>query len=413
MKRVPNVSVVGMPFEKRDLVRVGLAGLGSRQGGLMRNMLSVDGAEITAIWDADPEASAKALATITESGARPPVVCGEGMAGLDELVARDDVDIVLVATPWRLHVPMALTVLNAGKHVGVEVPAAVTLEECWELVEASERNRRHCVILENCCYGDEELLVLNMVKAGAFGELLHGEAAYIHDLRKMLLTNKAWRRQAHIDRNGNLYPTHGLGPVAMYMGINRGDRLTSLVSMSSPALGLQKWRAENIPAGDPIHDEVYQCGDVNTSILQTAAGLTIMLQHQVVGPRPYDRLNVIVGTDGVFEGFPARIYLGSQDGPEEYTGLDAYKEQYQHHLWRDQGERALKAGGHGGMDYIMLSRLVDCMRRGVEPDLDVYDAAAWSAPGPLSDASVAQGGAPVEIPDFTRGAWKNPRPRID
>jgi len=320
---------------------------------------------------------------------------------------------VLVATPWRLHVPMALTVLNAGKHVAVEVPAAVTLDECWALVEASERNHRHCMILENCCYGDEELLVLNMVKAGMFGELLHGEAAYIHDLRESLLTNKAWRRQAHIDRNGNLYPTHGLGPVALYMGLNRGDRLTSIVSMSSPALGLQKWRAEHFATDDPIQDEVYRCGDINTSIMKTAAGLTIMLQHQVVGPRPYDRLNVIIGTNGAFEGFPPRIYLEGQEGPEAYTGLEGYTEKFRHRLWREQGERAVSVGGHDGMDYIMLSRLVDCMRRGVAPDLDVYDAAAWSAPGPLSEASVAQGGAPVEIPDFTRGAWKTPRPRIE
>lgn len=402
-----------MPFEARDLVRVGLVGLGSRQRELMHNLMAVQGAEITAIWDVAPGPAAATVAAISEAGARPPVVCSEGMLGLEELVARDDVDLVIVATPWRLHVPMAVAALDAGKHVGVEVPAAVTLEGCWALVEASERNRRHCVMLENCCYGFEELLVLNMVKAGLFGELLHGEAAYIHDLREFLLTVKDWRRQEHIDRNGNLYPTHGLGPIAMYMGINRGDRLASMVSMSSPALGLRRWRTKHLPAGHPAQTEVYACGDVNTSILKTATGLTIMLQHQVIGPRPYDRLNVIVGTDGVFEGFPSRIYLEGQEGPEEYTDLDAYRERFEHRLWREQGHKALKSGGHGGMDYIMLARLVECMRRGDAPDIDVYDAAAWSAPGPLSEVSVAQGGAPVDFPDFTRGAWTRPRPRID
>ena len=209
----------------------------------------------------------------------------------------------------------------------------------------------------------------------------------------------------HTTRNGNLYPTHGLGPVANYMGINRGDRFDYIVSMSSPAKGFDAYRAANVPKGNPKWNEKYVCGDMNTSLIKTVNGLTIMLQHDVSNPRPYDRINLISGVKGVFRDYPARIFVDGQAGEEAFTAIDPYKEKYEHKLWKEKGAAA-EGRGHGGMDFIMLYRLVQCMREGLAPDMDVYDAASWSAPAPLSEKSVAQGSAPIKFPDFTRGAWK-------
>jgi hypothetical protein len=303
---------------------------------------------------------------------------------------------------------MALAGMNAGKHVGVEVPAVNTLEECWQIVDTSEKTRRHCMIMENCCYGEHELLILNMIRAGMFGDLLHGECAYLHDLREEIFSDKGeglWRREPHTKRNGNLYPTHGLGPMSNYMGINRGDRFDHMVSMSSPQKGFEAYREAKIPKDSPKWKEKYVCGDLNTSLIKTANGLTIMLQHDVSNPRPYDRINSISGVKGIFRDYPARIYFDGQVGDEAYTGIDSYKEKYSHKLWKEEGETA-KGRGHGGMDFIMFYRLVQCMREGLEPDLDVYDAASWSAPAALSEKSVAEGSAPVKFPDFTRGKWQ-------
>lgn len=390
-------SVAGMPFEKHDEVRVGMVGTGHRAGGLLRNLLKVEGAAVTAVYDADRSHAERARDTVTEAGQQQPQVFDR----LEDFLA-SDVDLVCIATPWEQHTPFALAAMEAGKHACVEVPAAVTLEECWALVETSERSRRHCIMLENCCYGYNELLVRGMVEAGLFGELLHAEAAYIHDLREHLMVEKAWRRQSHVHRDGNLYPTHGLGPVAKYLGINDDDRFQTLVSMSSPHHGLEEWRAAHVAKDSEIWNETYRCGDVNTSLIKTAKGRTVMLQHQVVNPRPYDRLNLISGTKGTFCDFPARIYLEDEGGPEEYTDLERFKERFEHPLWTQEGRRAREVGGHGGMDYVMFADIIDTMRRGVAPYMDVYDAAAWSAPGPLSERSVAEGSAPVPFPDFLR-----------
>jgi hypothetical protein len=300
--------------------------------------------------------------------------------------------------------------MEHGKHALVEVPAALTIEECWQLVDTSERTRRHCIISENCCYGYNELMVLNMVRAGMLGDLYHGEGAYLHDLRKVLHDQGEglWRRKPHTERNGNLYPTHGLGPVANYMGIQRGDRFEYMVSMSSLERGLDAWREDHVPKDSPEWREKYICGDMNTSLIRTARGRTIVLKHDVVNPRPYSRINMIAGSKGLFEDYPPRIYIDGAAN-EEYTSLDPYKAQFEHKFWREQGETARRLGSHGGMDFVLVYRLVESMRKGLVPDIDVYDAAAWSAPGPLSESSVAKGSARVEFPDFTRGLWTNAR----
>jgi hypothetical protein len=254
--------------------------------------------------------------------------------------------------------------------------------------------------------------VLNLVKAGKLGTLTHGECAYIHDLRALLLSDEGeglWRRYPHLQLDGNLYPTHGLGPVANYLGINRGDRFEYLVSMSSLEAGLTEYRDATLAADDPKRRETYRTGDMNTSLIKTALGRSIMLQHDVVSPRPYSRINMISGTKGTFADYPARIMIEGQPEGDKWVGLDAYKEAFERPLWKRMGEIARKLGGHGGMDFIMNYRLVQCMLEGLVPDMDVYDAAAWSAPGPLSVKSVRRGSKPEDVPDFTRGEWKTKR----
>jgi hypothetical protein len=388
--------------------RVGIIGTGGRGTSLLQNLLGADIA-VSALCDVLPEAAKKAAGMVEKAGQKTPTLYTQGDHAYEALLERDDLNLAIIATPWNWHTPMAVAAMQRGKHVATEVPAALTIEECWQLVDTSEKTRRHCIMLENCCYGENETLILNMVRAGLFGDLLYGEGAYIHDLREEMFSNKGeglWRRTFHTKLDGNLYPTHGLGPVANYMGINRGDRFDYLVSMSTPARGLAQYRETHIAKGDAKWSERYIDGDMNTSLIKTANGLTINLQHDTSNPHPYDRLNTIAGTKGVFKDYPPRLYLDGQPGGEAYGSIDSYKAQYEHPLWKKQGEIARKLGGHGGMDFIEIYRLTECMRKGLPPDLDVYDAAAWSAPGPLSRSSLAQGSAPVKFPDFTRGKWK-------
>jgi predicted dehydrogenase len=303
---------------------------------------------------------------------------------------------------------MAVAGMKAGKHVATEVPAARTTEECWQLVDTSEATQRHCMMLENCCYGYNEMLVLNMVRDGLLGDLTHGACAYDHDLRSILFANEGeglWRRFEHLGRNGNLYPTHGLGPVARYMDIGHGDRFDYLVSVSSKPASLEAYRKTKLPPNDPKQKEVYRCGDLNTSLIRTAKGRLITLEHNTASPQPYDRINLIAGTKGIFRDYPPRIYLDGRQR-EEFTSIESYKPKYEHAYWKQSGELARKLGSHGGMDFIMAWRLIECMKKGTPPETDVYDAAAWSVPGPLSEQSVAKGSAPVKFPDFTRGKWQ-------
>ncbi|HEY1985300.1 MAG TPA: Gfo/Idh/MocA family oxidoreductase [Terracidiphilus sp.] len=400
-------SIIDMPFAPVN-PRIGIIGTGGRGTSLLGNLLAAD-AQILALCDVVSEKAEHAQSMVVKAGQKSPQLYTHGDHDFEALVARDDLDLVLIATPWDWHVEMAVAAMKHGKHAAVEVPAATTIEDCWKLVDTSEQTRRHCIMLENCCYGANETTVLRMAHAGLFGDLLYGEGAYIHDLRDELFSGKGeglWRRNFHTRTDGNLYPTHGLGPVANYMGIQRGDRFDYIVSMSTPQRGLDAYRKAHVPPTDPRWAEKYITGDLNTSLIKTAKGLTITLKHDTSNPHPYDRINVIAGTKGVFADYPPRIYFDGQPGKEDWGSLDAWK-QYQHPLWAQEGEIAKKLGGHGGMDYIMLYRLLQCMREGLKPDMDVYDAAMWSAPGPLSRASVAGGSTPAKFPDFTRGHWQD------
>ncbi len=408
-------SMIGVPFERHDTVRLAMIGTGLRGRSILGEMVNIPGVSVTALCDTVQEKADKAKAIIEKAGQPPPAMYVKGEGGYKELLKRTDIDIVYIATPWEWHVPQALAAMNADKHVAIEVPAGYSLKDLWQLVDTSEKTRRHLMMMENCCYDYDELLILNMVRAGVFGDIVHGEGAYNHDLRAILFETRdegLWRRAHHALRDSNLYPTHGLGPVANYMNINRGDKFEYMVAMSSGSLGLQEYRKEKVAADDPRQKEVYKAGDYNTNLIKTAKGRTIMVQHNVSTPRPYDRINLIQGTKGVFRDYPSRIYIEKDKGGHQWQPIDAYKAKYEHDLWRFEGEQARKLGGHGGMDYLMCWRLIQCFRGGLVPDMDVYDAAAWSAPGPLSEISVAKGSMPIKFPDFTRGKWTGARTSI-
>lgn len=399
-------TMIDVPFEKRN-PKIALIGTGGRGTNLLENLLAAD-AQMIALCDIVKEKAEHAASLVVAAGQKKPELYTDGPHAFEAMLTRSDIDFVVIATPWLWHAEMAIFGMKHGKDVAVEVPAVTTLEDCWKIVRTSEETRKHCMMLENCCYGYNETLILRMIQAGKFGELLYGEGAYLHDLREELFSNAGeglWRRAEHTKRDGNLYPTHGLGPVANYMGIQRGDRFGHIVSMSTPQRGLDAYRKEHLKADDPRMAEKYVTGDMNTSLIKTANGLTITVKHTTSTPHPYDRINLIAGTKGIFEDYPPRIYLDGQNADEAFESIDKWKE-FQHPLWKSEGEIAKKLGGHGGMDYIMLYRLLQCLREGLPPDMDVYDAAAWSSVTPLSVASVSKGSAPMEFPDFTRGKWK-------
>ena len=399
-------SMISVPFDKRN-PRIAMIGTGGRGTSLLGNLLAADG-QVVAVCDVVTDKADHAAGLVVAAGQKKPELYTDGPHAFEKMLQRNDIDLVIVATPWIWHAEMAIYAMKHGKDVCIEVPGVRTLDECWTIVHTSEETRKHCMMLENCCYGYNETLILRMVHDGKFGELLYGEGAYLHDLREELFSSKGeglWRRTEHTLRNGNLYPSHGLGPVANYMGVQRGDKFDYLVSMSTPQLGLDAYRKAHLTPDDPRMKERYVTGDMNTSLIKTSRGLTITVKHTVSTPHPYDRINLIAGTKGIFEDYPPRIYLDGQNEDESWASIDAWK-QYEHPLWKKEGGLAKKVGGHGGMDFIMLYRLLECVRTGIAPDMDVYDAAAWSAIAPLSVTSVGHGSAPVEFPDFTAGKWK-------
>jgi predicted dehydrogenase len=310
---------------------------------------------------------------------------------------------------------MAVYAMKQGKHVCTEVPAAVTLDECWELVETSESTRKHCMMLENCCYDFFELLTLNMARQGFFGDIIHCEGAYIHDLRELNFSKGAyrdmWRLKAN-QRNGNLYPTHGLGPIAQIMDINRGDRMDYMVSVSSDDFMMHKTAAELAATDDfyaPFASVTFR-GNMNTSTIRTVHGRSMMIQHDMTSPRPYSRIHLVSGTEGFARKYPdpPRISRGHEWFSDEE--IKALEEEYKPRIVARVGELAREVGGHGGMDFIMDWRTIDCLRNGLALDQDVYDAAAWSCITPLSEWSVLNRSNSIDVPDFTRGSWENNQP---
>lgn len=417
-------SVAGYAAPKMDRVRAGFIGVGARGSGHVAQMLLLEGVEIKAICDNHAPSLNAAIKQCVDKGRPAPVGYGNGPKDYERMVQRDDLDIVIISTPWEWHVPMCVAAMKAGKHAFTEVPAALTIDECWQLVDTAEQTQRHCMMMENVNYGREELMVLNMCRLGVFGELLHGEAAYIHDLRGQMFEIEhgtgSWRTLHYAKRNGNLYPTHGLGPVAQYMNINRGDRFDYMSSVSSPSRVREIFAREKFPEGHARRKLKFVCGDINTSIIKTAMGKTIMVQWDEQLPRPYTRHNLIQGTRGVWAGFPNRLVVEpgtlskdktpSTDSWVQGKDLDSWFAKYDHPLYKRIANDPANQGGHGGMDFIMLWRIVYCLRNGLPLDQDVYDAAAWSAVTPLSEASVKNRGKSMDFPDFTRGKWKTMKP---
>ncbi len=405
----------GYAAPKMETVRVGFIGLGNRGPGAVKRMSHIEGVDIKGLCDIRPE-KASAAGQLLASSVHKPVLYSGKADEWKKLCDRKDIDLIYIATPWDLHTPMAVYAMEQGKHVAVEVPAAKTLEECWQLVETSERTRKHCMMLENCCYDFFELMTLNMVRQGFFGEVVHGEGAYLHDLLQSNFSKETyydmWRLKENF-RNGSLYPTHGLGPICQVMDINRGDKMDYLVSVSSNDF-MMGATAKKLASTDefykPFAEKTYR-GNINTTTIRTSKGRTIMVQHDVTSPRPYSRIHLVSGTKGIACKYPepARIAT-SHEGWVKQEEFKALEEKYTPALTRKLGEMAKQIGGHGGMDFLMDWRLIDCLRNGLPLDMDVYDAALWSAVAPLSEKSVGSRSTSVDVPDFTNGAWKNNQP---
>ncbi len=397
-----------------DTVRIGFVGVGGMGSAHVRNFLKIEGVEVRAVCDIVEGKVARIQRWVVEAGQPRPAGYSRGETDFERMCESEELDLVFTATPWRWHVPVCVAAMKAGKHAATEVPAAVTMEECWQLVETSERMRRHCVMMENCCYSRWMLMVLNMVRQGLLGELLHGEAGYLHDLREVKFGTGGealWRTEHSVKRNGNLYPTHGLGPVAQCMNINRGDRFDYLVSMSGKSRGLNLYAAKKFGPDHLFARRKYALGDINVSLIRTVKGLTITLYHDCSSPRPYSRVDLVQGTKGIFRGYPQppKIHIEGRSPGHSWESMDKYYEEYEHPLWKSLTEKA-EGAGHGGMDYIEDYRLIKCLRTGAPPDMDVYDAAAWSVVSELSERSVAHRSRPVDFPDFTRGMWKSRPP---
>ena len=413
--------MAGFAAAPLKLVRVAFVGVGSRGAGAFRRICQFPGVEVSAVCDLEQK-KLTACQNFLKAKKLPPTKEYLGPEAYRKLCAECDCDVVYACTPWKLHAPVALEAMRCGKHALVEVPATMDVESCWDLVETSEKTRRHCMMLENCCYGETEMLALNMCRLGVLGETVYGEAGYLHSGSTFGKLSQ-FRSEWYMEHRGNYYPTHGLGPVAQYMNINRGDRFDYLNSMEGmpigelAAKGDPRWQGENLD----IYKK-YQIGPHNSSLIRTVNGKMIFLDLSCKVPHPYSRINTIQGTHGILMDYPLRIDVEDRpgSGPHEYKvdpnvrydpkRTAKLREKYKHPLWKQVGELAKKVGGHGGMDFIMDLRWVYCLQNGLPLDMDVYDLASWSCLCEVTEKSQAKRGAPEEIPDFTRGAWKTMKP---
>lgn len=397
-----------------DTVRTGFIGLGMRGPDAVRRFTYIDGAKVVALCDLEADRVARSQEILAGRG-KPAAAEYSGEDGWKQLCERDDIDLVYICTNWQTHVEMAVYAMECGKHVAVEVPAAMSVAECWKLVDTSERTRKHCMMLENCVYDFFELTCLNMAQQGLFGEVLHAEGAYIHNLEPFWdYYHDNWRLDFNQKHSGDVYATHGFGPDCQVLNIHRGDKLEYLVSMDTKSVvGLEV-------AKEKMGVDTFANGDQTSTLVKTRNGKTVLIQHNVYTPRPYDRMYQLVGTKGFADKYPNSAFAFEPDqiadAAAEYDNLsshsyvprevrDSLMAKYKHPIAKEIEEKAREVGGHGGMDFIMDYRLVWCLRNGKPLDMDVYDAAEWSCLGELTAASIANGSKPVKIPDFTRGRW--------
>ena len=407
-------SVLKLACEPLDTVRVGFIGLGARGRGAIERYVYLPDAKVVALCDLDSVNVNKANEILT-SHKLPAADIYVGEDVWKEMCGRDDIDLVYICTDWHSHAPMAVYAMKQGKHVAVEVPAAMTVAECWQLVDTAERTRRHCIMLENCCYDAFALTTLNMARQGLFGEIMHVEGAYIHDLRSMYFCDENqggfhnhWNKAYCVEHTGNPYPTHGLGPVCQILNIHRGDRLNYLVSMSTHQAGMTEYAHRTFGKESPEAQQAYLLGDMNTTLIHTVKGKTIQLQYCTVHPRPYSRSHTICGTRGFAQKYPvATISLEDVcSGEADSVTTEELLQRYQHPFTATIGKEGARKGVPNEMNYIMDYRLIYCLHHGLPLDMDVYDAAEWSCITELSEQSVLNGSRPIEIPDFTRGAWE-------
>ena len=410
-------TAISLTTEPIKQVRVGMIGMGNRGSVLIQMfeyLIKNKHAQIVALSDLKEDKVNKNneyLKTIQQEEAS--LYFGNDQEW-KKLAQRDDIDLLIIATPWNYHTEMSVYGMEHGKHVACEQPMAMTLEDCWRLIEVAERTQKHCMYMENCCFNGEELWVLNMIDQGVFGDLTHAEGAYIHDLRKHMMHETyyegQWRIKHHETRNGNFYTGHGLGPVSFYMDIGRGDNYDHLVSMSSLEKSLSYGAKK-----EGFRTTQFACGDMNTTLIKTKNGRTIKLQFDVHTGRPYSRLNNVNGTKAVHQGYPSKLYIADEEQQWGHSWLKEedykeYREKYDHSLWKKLREQIdANAVGHGGMDFVMIYRLIRCLNEGLPLDINLYDSVLWSAITPLSELSVANESARIKIPDFTGGTWETPR----
>ena len=394
-------NVLQLRCEPLDRVRIGFIGLGVRAKRAVERMMHIEGAEVTAICDLVAANVEEALQIITGHGGSAATFCDQ--EGWIRVCEHPDVDIVYICTDWMSHAKIALHAMSCGKHAAIEVPMATTIEDCWKLVETAERTRRHCIMLENCCYDEFELTLLQMTQQGLLGEIIHAEGSYLHDLRERISSNddggrkwSNWQVEFMKHHNGNPYPTHGLGPIALAMGIHRGDRMKSIVSVSSK-------RVSSGVGEDAL------VGNMNSSIITTEKGHTIVVQHCISLPHPYSRSFLLNGTKGFAQKYPLQHIALDPYGDKAIVGdeLEKILEQHKHPFVKRYKPTGEALCGRRWIDYAMDSRLIYCLRNGLPLDMDVYDAAEWSCLVELTELSAANGGAPIEIPDFTRGCWNS------
>ena len=411
-------------ISQNSKVRLGFIGVGGRGRSHLGNILKRDDVLVPAICDIDPAAIEQSLNMITEAGQEKPAVYSESENSFRDLLLREDIDGVIISTPWLWHTPMTVAAMEAGKYAGVEVSAAMTLAECWDLVNTYEKTRVPVMILENVCYRRDVMAVLNMVRQNVFGELLHARCGYRHSLLDVKFDpgvsfgegasgEARWRTQHSLHRNADLYPTHGVGPIAKMLNINRGNAFLTLTSHATKARGLHEYIV-NHPEGGPDHPNAkleWALGDIITSTINTANGETIIVTHDTNSPKPYSLDFEVQGTRGLteFDMHKKRIYVEGISEHHQWDEMDEWLAKYDHPLWKKYGEYA-EGSGHGGMDFFVDHAFVETVKRKALPPLDVYDAAAWSAITPLSERSIAEGNAPQHFPDFTRGNWIKRKP---
>ena len=403
---------------KLDVVRVGFVGLGMRGPDAVERWCQIEGTQVVALCDVEADRVEGSQQILERHGRQRAAGYSGSTEVYKQLCERPDIDLIYICTDWVHHVPIALYAMEHGKHVAIEVPAATSMDEIWQLIDTSERTRRHCMMLENCVYDFFEMAALNMAQQGLFGEVLHVEGSYLHNLDDFWTEYwQNWRLDFNRHHRGDVYPTHGIGPDCQVLNIHRGDRMDYLVAVDTKAVNGPK--VVKRLTGEDCDD--FQNADQTSTLIRTVQGKTMLIQHSVLTPRPYSRMFQIVGTDGYAGKYPVQQMLfrslPQHDGAVGYQNLnvhaalpdslrDALLRQYMPSFAKEIEQRARQVGGHGGMDYIMDYRLVYCLRHGLPLDMDVYDMAEWCCLAELTRISLENGSAPVAIPDFTRGAWQ-------